>query len=236
MSNELLWILTLLLTFSMVLIAYKLFGRAGLYGWIALIVILSNVQVLKTVDVFGFVASAGNILYSTSFLVTDILSEIYGKKSATKAVWIGFFTLVATTIIMQLTLNFAPHISDWANEPLQTVFGFFPRVAFAGAVAYLISQMNDVRLYHYLKRIFPSPGAIWIRNNGSTMISQLLDTVIFCALAFWGVFESPVFWSIMVTMYIMKLIVAVCDTPFIYLARKLYIDGDIPREEKEGYV
>jgi len=218
----------------MLLIVYRLFGRIGLYSWIVLVVILANVQVLKTVEVFGFVASAGNILYSTSFLVTDILDELYGKKYAARAVWVGFMGLFAATLIMQLTLNFAPHISDWADPSLQSLFGFFPRVATAGAIAYLISQILDVNLYQIIRKIFPSDNMLWLRNNGSTMLSQLLDTTVFCTLAFWGVFETPIFWSVFWTMYIMKVIVAACDTPFVYIARTLYRKGVIPNGEEGG--
>jgi len=86
MSNELLWLLLLFLNFGIIILAYRFFGRIGLYCWIAVAVILANIQVTKTIQLFGFVTALGNIIYSTTFLATDILNENHGKKAARKAV------------------------------------------------------------------------------------------------------------------------------------------------------
>ena len=85
-GNELLWIVMLLLNFAGILVMYRLFGRIGLYAWVPIAVIIANIQVIKTVQLFGLTSSLGNIVYATSFLATDILSENYGKKDAGKAV------------------------------------------------------------------------------------------------------------------------------------------------------
>jgi len=86
MLNEALWIVMMLASFSMILLAYVLFGKAGIYAWTAIAMILANIQVMRTVQLFGMVTAMGNIIYGTTFLATDILSENYGKKEAKKAV------------------------------------------------------------------------------------------------------------------------------------------------------
>ena len=91
--------------------------------------VLANIAVLKTIPFFGYVTAMGNIIYASTFFITDILSENHSHKDAQKAVWIGFFTLISTTVIMQLTLMFVPHSSDFAQGSLATIFGFFPRIA-----------------------------------------------------------------------------------------------------------
>ncbi|MFH1590866.1 MAG: queuosine precursor transporter [archaeon] len=225
MLNELLWIGLTLIIFSIVLLAYKFFGKAGLYAWMAVAIILANIQVTKMITIFGMVTAMGNIIYGTTFLTTDILNEKYGAKEARKGVWIGFFMLIATTIMMQITLKFSPHASDIADPALQTIFGILPRIAFASLLAYGVSQAHDVWLYASMKRNLKGK-KLWLRNNLSTLASQLLDNMVFTLVAFWGVFPWSIILQIFVTSYILKFGVALLDTPFLYLARKMKVPDD----------
>ncbi len=237
MLNELLWVLLLVVTFLLQILAYRLWGKTGLYVWIAMAVILANIQVMKTIGIFSLVTAMGNIIYSTTFLTTDILSENYGKKEATKAVWLGFFILIATTIIMQITLKFIPHESDTLSPALQQIFGLLPRIAIASLIAYIISQHHDVWAFEFWKKLFKGKH-LWIRNNFSTMTSQLIDNIIFTWIAFVGLFglfgwEQVFTWDIIIQIflvsYAMKWIVAVADTPFIYWSKsikKKYLKSD----------
>jgi len=222
MINEILWITLLICSFFIVISAYILFGKTGLYIWTAVAVILANIQVMKTVQIFGLVTAMGNIIYSSLFLVTDILNENYSKKEAQKAVWIGFFVLIATTILMQITIYFVPHESDLLGENLSAIFSFLPRIAFASLVAYLISQSHDVWFFAKLKKRHKKK-YLWLRNNLSTTMSQLLDNIIFTLIAFVGIFSWDIILQIFITSLIMKFIVSICDTPFIYWARKIKI-------------
>ena len=227
MYNELLWVVLMFVIFLFITLAYRLFGKTGLYAWIAMSMIIANMQVLKTIELFGFVTALGNVIYGTTFLATDILSESYGKKAAKKGVFIGFFVLIATTAVMQLTIYFIPHASDFASPALATIFGFLPRIAIASLTAYIISQSHDVWAFHFWKRVFKGKH-LWIRNNLSTMTSQLIDNTIFTWIAFVGFFGlfgwNQVFgWDIIIEIflvsYVLKWIVAVVDTPFVYLAK-----------------
>lgn len=227
MLNEYLWIVMLIVNFCMIMLAYRFAGRTGLYCWIPVSVIIANVQVLKTVEIFGFVSTLGNILYAGSFLATDILSENHGKKSAGKGVFIGFFSMIAMTMMMQLAILFTPHQSDFAHKHLAIIFGIMPRIAAASLAAYLISQIHDVWVYEKWRSWFPGTGFLWVRNNASTMISQLLDSSVFTIGAFRGVFDNQVLLEIFLTTYFFKLIVALADTPFIYLAEWMKRKGKV---------
>jgi hypothetical protein len=220
MINELLWVGLLLSNFIMVILAYKLFGKTGLYVWTAIAVILANIQVMKTIQVFGLVTAMGNVIYSSLFLVTDIINENHSKKDAQKAVWIGFFVLISTTIIMQICIQFIPDETDFLSKNITAIFSFLPRIALASLTAYLISQSHDVFFYARLKKRHKKR-YLWVRNNLSTVTSQLIDNTIFTLIAFVGVFSWDIIAQIFVTSYILKVIVATCDTPFIYLARKI---------------
>ena len=223
MINEFLWIGLLLTSFFIVILAYKLFGLTGLYIWTAVSVILANIQVMKTIQIFGLVTAMGNVIYSSLFLVTDIINENHSKKDAQKAVWIGFFVLIATTLIMQISIQFIPDKSDFLSEHITAIFEFLPRIAFASLIAYLISQSHDVWFYAKLKKRHKTK-YLWLRNNLSTITSQLIDNTIFTLIAFVFIFPWNVIGQIFLTSFILKVIVAACDTPFVYLSKKLKIN------------
>ena len=218
--NELLWIGFAFLDLCLVLFVYRLFGRIGLFGLIVFNLILCNIQVLKTVELFGLTATLGNVLYGSVFLATDILSEVYGKAEARRAVLLGFVTLVMAAVYMQIALAFVPDPSDFVQPHLEAVFGLLPRIAVASLAAYLVSQFHDIWAFHWIKGR-TGGRHLWLRNNASTLVSQLLDSLIFCTVAFAGVFDWPVFRDIVITTYVFKVVVALLDTPFLYLARRM---------------
>lgn len=220
LSNELLWIGFALLDLTLVLVLFRLFGRVGLFGLIVFNLILCNVQVLKTVELFGLTATLGNVLYASVFLATDLLNEFYGKAEARKGVLLGFVILLMTVGYMQIALLFTPTAEDFAHPHLAAIFGVLPRVALGSVAAYLVSQLHDVWAYDFWRRR-TGEGRLWLRNNLSTLASQLLDSVVFCAVAFIGVFPWPVLVEILLTTFLFKAVVALLDTPFIYVGKWL---------------
>lgn len=218
--NEILWLSFAVVDLSLVVLLFRHFGRPGLYALIVFNLILGNLQVIKTVELFGLTTTLGNILYASVYLSTDLLSEFYGKQEAKRGVLLGFVSLVIMTGYMQLALQFTPSPQDFAQPHLEAIFGFMPRLALASLTAYIISQTHDVWAFHRLKERTGGK-LLWLRNNVSTLVSQLLDSVVFCFIAFWGVFEMNVFWEIVFTTYLFKAFVAALDTPFIYLARRV---------------
>ena len=230
MPNELIFILTVLLYLGSVLLLYRLFGKNGLYAFAIFATLLGNIAVCKCVDLFGVSTTAGNVLYASTFLVTDILSEKYGKKAAARAVAYSFTVMVLWLIGTQMILLFTPNESDYISGSLSVVFGLVPRITIASLAGFVCSQNIDVFLYHFIwGKTGDSPSGLWLRNNGSTLISQAVDTLIFTTLAFWGTYPTNVFFSILITTYLFKAVVALLDTPFIYWARAI-----VSLEEKGG--
>ncbi len=221
MYNELLWISFALVDMCLALVIFRFFGRAGLFGLITFNLVVCNIQVLKTIELFGLTTTLGNILYASVFLATDLLSEFYGKEQARKGVLLGFAALLMATAYMQIALLFTPAGDDFAQPFLEGIFGFYPRVALASTLAYLASQMHDVWAFHWVKSK-TGESRLWLRNNASTLVSQLLDSAIFCAVAFLGVFPMDVWLEILLTTYLVKALVAVLDTPFIYAAKRMF--------------
>lgn len=220
MGNEILWFLFLVFDLMAVLLAFRFWGKIGLYVMIGVSAIICNIQVVIIVKMFGLVATLGNIVYASIFLSTDILSECYGKQEARRGVWIGFFFLFWALITMQFAIHFIPDVSDTMMPHVETIFMFLPRVAIASLVAYLVSQHHDIWAFHFW-RLKTGGKHLWIRNNFSTAVSQMIDSVVFSLGAFWGVLPNEELFQIIITTYLFKLIVSILDTPFIYLARIL---------------
>jgi len=229
MNNEIIWLAEMLINFFLIILAYRLFGKWGLIMWIPVSVIVANIQVVQTVELFGTVATLGNVVYATSFLVTDILSENYGKEEAKKAVWIGFFSLISMALLMNITLMYAPLAGDdfavQTHEATSTIFSLMPRIALASLAAYMLSQRHDVWAFHFWKERFPKSRDLWIRNNLSTMVSQLIDSGVFVLIAFLGVFETGILLEVFLTTYFLKFIVAAADTPFVYWGKTIQKRG-----------
>ena len=222
MSNEILFIAAVLIYLGSVVLLYKLFGRNGLFAFAIFGTLLGNIAVCKCMDLFGVSTTSGNVLYASTFLVTDILSEKYGKKTAARAVKYSFTIMVLWLIGTQLILWFTPNENDYVNDSLRVVFGLVPRITAASLAGFVCSQNIDVFLYHFIwEKTGDNEKKLWLRNNGSTLISQAIDTVIFTSLAFWGTYPVSVFVSILLTTYLFKAVVALMDTPFIYIARKI---------------
>lgn len=219
-------ILFVIVNYGLFTLCYRLFGIKGMYAWIGVATVLANVQVIKTIELFGVVTTLGNTMYVSMYLASDLLNEKFGPKVARKAIWFGFFTLIMTTIVMKMALGFAPSGIDDSEEvqfALERIFDQIPTLMVASLSAYLISQFLDVRLYTWLRQLFPAPHQLWIRNNGSTVISSFVDTLVFCSIAFLGVYDWQVWIEIFLTTYILKFILTAAGTPFLYIARGMKV-------------
>ena len=225
LNTEFLWIIMLLFCFGSILIFLKLFGYIGIFIYSSLAVIAGNIQVLKTVDFFYSPepVALGTILFASTFLCTDILSEYYGKDKARINILIGFSAFLFMTLLMVITIGFKPSDGDWVQESLSNVFTPMTRFFMASMIAYLISQYFDVWFYNYLKNLTLRK-FIWFRNNLSTIMSSLVDNTIFSIFAWILLNPEPIsiYNVIMIYIfgtYILRIVIALLDTPFIYLAK-----------------
>ncbi|WP_249028802.1 queuosine precursor transporter [Tannockella kyphosi] len=226
MSNELLLILCLVCTYMSVLLFYRFFGKTGLYVWTAIVTISANIEVLMLIDAFGVEQTLGNILFASSFLVTDILSENEDKESANLAVKIGIMSNITFVLISQSWLLFTPNANDWVSPAVHTIFSNTPRLMIVGVLVYALAQWFDVWAYHLIwektkAKFGDSKRGLWLRNNGSTLVSQLLNTVLFTFGAFIGMYDIPTLINITIASYVIYVITSLCDTPVVYLSRKI---------------
>lgn len=216
--NELLCVITLVISFTFVILSYKFLGKTGLFLWIAIATIVSNIQTVKLVNIFGIESSLGTILYGSTFLATDILNLKYGKKEAKKTILIGFLTMIVMTVFMSLCLKYAPSSNDFAQQSLTTIFTVNIRITIASLIAFAFSQFIDTILFQKLQKKY---NKLWLSNNASTIICQIIDTIIFCTITYYGLVDIQVIFQIMISMYVFKFVIALCDTPYIYIANKI---------------
>ena len=225
LSTELMWAVMLLFCFFSILIFLKLFGYIGIFIYSALAVIAGNIQVLKTVDFFYSPepVALGTILFASTFLCTDILSEYFGKDKARMNILIGFCAFLFMTLLMIITIGFKPSSSDWSQESLSNVFTPMTRFFIASMIAYLVSQYFDVWFFNYLRNK-TSEKLLWFRNNLSTVASSLVDNTVFSIFAWILLNPDPVSLYNVIMIYILgtyllRIIIALLDTPFIYIAK-----------------
>ena len=165
-----------------------------------------------------FELSVGILPYPITFLITDLISEIYGKKRANQVVITGIFASFFSMGIL-LIANEVPAIknSPIDDETFNQVFALSPIAALASMIAYLLAQFVDIRIYHFWKNLTQGK-MLWLRNNFSTFSSQLIDTVLVVGLlSIFGVLEWKLFWGLVISGFLFKIIVAALDTPLLYL-------------------
>lgn len=230
-NQELLWLTTLVVDLTCTVLLYRLFGKAGLQVAIALAILMANLQGPKLTVIFGLQTSLGVIFYSSIFFATDVLSENYGKAAANKAVRMGFAVSVIVLIMLSLALLFLPSTTPEAaafsasiHSAFATIVNYTPRFIFGSLLAYYISQHFDVWAFHKIKSM-TGDRWLWLRNNGSTMSSQIVDTVIYSLVAWWGIVDLRTALALGAAKYLFKIVIAIIDTAFIYWARKMYRSG-----------
>ena len=226
-NQETLWLLTVIYDLGLAILLYRFFGKYGLYTAVVLGIVLGNLQGGKVseLELFGysFTASMGAILYSGIYFATDVLNEKYGREEANRAVLLGFVANIAVMITLLISIQFKPsNIAGSALEvhnAISTLAGYSPIFVIGSLTAYLISQTFDVWFFHKIKS-YTGESKLWLRNNLSTITSQLLDTMIYQFTWVLAGMDLKTAFIIAVTKYVFKVVIAGIDTIFIYWVRK----------------
>lgn len=196
--------------------------------------ISANILATKVFILGPIMAPAGVIAYPITFLCTDIISELWGKGTARRVVWAGFiasilFMTLAYVAVIITPAPFYPH-----QEVFAEIFGKLGRITVAGLSAYVISQSHDLWSFHFLKTLTKGRH-LWLRNNVSTIGSQFLDTIIFITIAFTGVMPLKAMVLMMASQWLVKVAIALLDTPFCYLGVGI-VSRRLSMEDQPGQV
>ena len=217
--NILLGIIGTILCFGIEVLIEKIFKKEGLYAWISIALITANILVAKNIDILGLQATLGNILFASTFLATDILSEKYSAKESRKAVNIGIVSVILFTVATQFSLLFKPNELDLVNGSLKNLFSLNLRISASSILMCYLSNLLDIYLFEKIKKKIPNK--LWLRNNTATIISNCLENYLFTIFAFIGIYDLKTILSIATTTTILEIIIAICDTPFLYLSKKI---------------
>ncbi len=219
MNNIILGFISIVITFSILVLIEKIFKKEGLYVWISIATIIANILVCKSINVFGLETCIGNVLFASSFLATDIMNEKYGAKESRKAVILGVISQIIFIIMTQYALLYTPSSVDVSHDSMKALFGINLRVSIASLLMYFVSNMFDIYLYEKIRKKFPKQ--LWLRNNVSTIISNCVENYIFTFIAFIGIFDIKTCLISASIASIFEMIIAICDTPFLYLSKKI---------------
>lgn len=216
MNNILLGFISVIITFSLTVLSEKIFKKEGLFVWISIATILANILVCKSIEMFSFTTNLGNVLFASSFLAADILTEKYGGEYAKKAIVLSVFSQIIFIIMTQFALLYTPSSIDLANESMKNLFTINLRVSISSILMYFISNMINIYLYTWIKNKIPKK--LWLRNNISTIVCNCLENFIFSTIAFIGIFSISTIFEIAFVASILEIIIAILDTPFLYLS------------------
>lgn len=223
MFSNFVWILISL--FVVIFVCYlpknKDQGYVTLTALYCTMAVSSAIAATKMISIFGFYVPGGVIIYAASFLITDLISEVHGKQAAIKTVYCGFIAMLIFAGYSLLIVHWEPAPFYTQQEAFEAVVGLSFRITMAGWISFMVSQYWDVVVFHRLKessKTFISKH-LWIRNCGSTITSQLIDSFIFIFIAFYGIYDI---WQMVLSQYVVKVIIALLDTPFAYWGRHVF--------------
>lgn len=190
-----------------------------LIGLFITALIAANLLGTKITSLFGVAVSVGIFAYPITFLITDIIAEVHGKKKSFNLVLAGFISLLVLLGLTQLSVSLPANAHFQLDESYRQIFQGSVRIILASLTAFILSQLHDVWAFHRLKEK-TSGKFLWLRNNLSTIVSQFLDTIIFMFIAFYQItpkFDALFIWQLILPYYLFKVAFAALDTPFVYL-------------------
>ena len=217
--NLILGFISLIITFSLVVFVDKFFKKEGLFVWVSISTIIANILVCKSVDILGVTTSLGNVMFASNFLATDIMSEKYGFKESRKAIILAVVSQITFMISTTFAIWYIPSSVDLTSDSMKTLFSINLRVSIASLSMFFASNMLDIFLFEKIKQKFPEK--LWLRNNVSTIISNCLENYLFSIFAFIGIYGFTTILIMASCASVLEMIIAICDTPFLYASKKL---------------
>lgn len=179
------------------------------------ILLLSNILSSKLVSVYGFDFDGGTLLFPLSYIFGDVLTEVYGYKASRRVIWTGFVMLC----IMSLNIYFVsilPSHAEWTmQKDFDNILLQMPRLAIASLLGYFLGEYSNSVILSKMK-VLTKGKHLWMRTIGSTLVGELLDSVVFVMIAFAGLFSPSTLFNIMLSNYLFKTLIEVIFTPITY--------------------
>ncbi|MEM6446607.1 MAG: queuosine precursor transporter [Cyanobacteria bacterium P01_D01_bin.123] len=190
------------------------------------VLLISNVTSTKLLDLGAFTFDGGTILFPLSYIFGDILTEVYGYNRSRKVIWLGFISALLMSVTF-IAVGALPPAADWPHqESYQAILGLTPRIVVASLIAFFAGEFSNSFTLARLK-VMTQGRLLWVRTIGSTLVGQLIDTLLFVAIAFAGLFPNDVIVAIVISNYVFKCGVEALFTPFTY-----WISGWLKQQEQ----
>lgn len=216
--NNIIFILEVLVIFGSLTLVSRTLKKEGVIAWVGVATVLANIITAKNAPVLGLNTAIGTVMFASTFLATDILSELYGKKEARKAVYVGLASSALLIVATQIALAYVPSEIDYADPSMRVLFGLNLRITLASMLMYFIANMADIMIFEKIKAV-TGGRFLWLRNNVATILCNCLENFGFMFLAFFGIYDLRTIMEIAISTSIIEMITAVLDTPFLYLAK-----------------
>ncbi|MBU0767389.1 queuosine precursor transporter [Patescibacteria group bacterium] len=198
-----------------------------LFGTFIGLLIGMNIIGNKITTLMGISVSVGIFMVPLTFLITDIVEEVYGKEVVKHFIVVGVFTIILVFLFTGFFIWLPPNERFAYNEEYKIIFGSSMRIMLASVIAFFLAQMHDVWAFSYWKK--KTGGKyLWLRNNLSTWVSQAIDTIVFMMIAFYQItdkFTLTFIIQLSIPYYLFKVTFALLDTPFVYLGVAWLRDG-----------
>lgn len=198
----------------------------------AVVLIVSNVASTKVVQLGAFTFDGGTLLFPLAYIFGDVLTEVYGYKRSRRVIWTGFFMLLLASVTFGV-VNALPAPADPASQTgaqaFSAILGLIPRIVLGSLLAYVVGEFVNSYILAKLK-VATNGRWLALRTIGSTLVAQGLDTAIFLLIAFYGIWDNSLLWTVFVSNYIFKVGVEVLFTPFTYA-----LVGYLKKAENEDY-
>jgi len=192
---------------------YKYFNLISVF--FVSILLISNIASTKIIDVIWFTFDGGTLLFPLSYIFNDILTEVYGYKKSRQAIWLGFFSALMMSFIF-IIIGALPSASGWENQDAyMKILGLTPRIVFASLIAYFCGELLNSFILAKAK-ILTNGKWLWVRIVGSTIFGELIDSLIFIFIAFWGVLSVPLIFTLITCNFIFKVLFEVLFLPVTY--------------------
>ena len=191
----------------------------GLYPTIVAVfvglLLISNIGAVKLIAFGPIITDGGAFLFPLTYIVGDVLSEVYGLRAAKRAILLGFAMSALAAVTFWL-VQISPPAEGWENqEAFESVLGFVPRIVLASLCGYLVGQFLNAYVLVRIKQR-TNERALWLRLIGSTVVGEFADTLVFCTIAFYGVITGAEFWNYVLAGYLYKTVLEVVLLPITY--------------------
>lgn len=190
-------------------------------GLFVTVLLISNIVSTKIVVLGPFTFDGGTLLFPIIYIFGDILTEVYGFRGSRRIIWTGFFALILMSLVFWV-VGILPPARDWNyQKEYETILMFAPRIALASMIAYWIGEFTNSYVLSRMK-VWTKGKFLWMRTIGSTVVGELMDTLIFCTIAFWGTISNALLLSVIISNYVFKVLYEVIATPITYKVIKFY--------------